>query len=301
MTDPGARPPPDAAELGAQADRSPVLAERMEVLRAGELVLEPLTLAHAGPMFELLADPRIYRYLDYGPPPSLAHLRSVYRQLERRVSPDGAEQWLNWVVSAPGSGPVGFVQATVVDGHAAWVAYVLGRPHWGRGIAQASVRAMLAHLHDRYGVETLLATVEAENDRSVRLLERLGFGLSDRAPALAPDLAASERLYERSAAPPAVAGGPATPTEGDPMARTSPHRAAWMAAAATALAVLATLHGAPARAQSVMAVPACQCSAPTTAPGTTTTLVHCLCGAMTCVLAQPSGPGAGAPLLQCVR
>jgi len=76
---------------------------------------------------------------------------------------------------------------------------------------------------------------------------------------------------------------------------------AWAAAAATALLGLATLRAAPAQAQGLMAVPACQCSAPTTAPGTTTTLVHCLCGAMTCVLAQPAGPGAGAPLLQCVR
>ena len=47
----------------------------MQALSAAGLLLEPLTVAHAGEMFTLLSDPELYRHLDHGPPPSLQHLR----------------------------------------------------------------------------------------------------------------------------------------------------------------------------------------------------------------------------------
>jgi hypothetical protein len=37
----------------------------MQTITAGELVLDPLTVADAETMFGVLSDPRIYRYLDY--------------------------------------------------------------------------------------------------------------------------------------------------------------------------------------------------------------------------------------------
>ena len=43
----------------------------MRELRAGELLLEPLRVAHAEAMFKVLREPRLYRYLDYPPPPSV--------------------------------------------------------------------------------------------------------------------------------------------------------------------------------------------------------------------------------------
>src|SRR5207248_11438302 len=49
-------------------------------------------------MFSVLGDPLIYTYLDFPPPPSLEHLSRVYAQLETRRSPDGTEEWLNWIV-----------------------------------------------------------------------------------------------------------------------------------------------------------------------------------------------------------
>jgi hypothetical protein len=42
----------------------------------------------------VLADPRIYDYIDAEPSEGLA---ARYRQLETRRSPDGTERWLNWV------------------------------------------------------------------------------------------------------------------------------------------------------------------------------------------------------------
>ena len=170
----------------------------MRELRAGDLVLEPLVAGHAEAMFEVLRDPALYRYLDYPPPPSAEHLRGVYERLERRQSPDGADHWLNWVVRE-GEPSIGFVQATLRPDRTAWIAYVIGTAHQGRGAATRATRAMMDHLVVEYGAKRFLASVEADNAPSIRLLERLGFSLAPPDVAKKHDLTASERLFVREA------------------------------------------------------------------------------------------------------
>ena len=166
----------------------------MDTLRTSDLVLEPLTAGHAEAMFEVLRDPELYAYLDDGPPPSAEHLRGVYEELEARVSPDGSQLWLNWVVRPQGRAPVGFVQATVI-GADAWVAYVLAREYWGRGYAFQATRAVIDHLRATCRETCFLATVDAMNDRSIRLLQRLGFRAATEAEAREHEISATERLF----------------------------------------------------------------------------------------------------------
>ena len=59
----------------------------MQTLETDGLVLEPLTVAHAVAMFELLSDPELFRYLDDSPPTDVAQLRGRYARLESRASP----------------------------------------------------------------------------------------------------------------------------------------------------------------------------------------------------------------------
>jgi ribosomal-protein-alanine N-acetyltransferase len=169
----------------------------MHALLTDRLLLEPLRRAHAPAMFPLLQDPTIYTHLDHGPPPSLEHLEGVYTRLEARRSPDGREQWLNWIVLALAepAQPLGVVQATVLSGGRAWVAYELAAAHRGHGFAREAVQAMLAELAASFGVQRFLATVEVANERSVHLLRRLGF--QEAAPEGITTLTATERLYLR--------------------------------------------------------------------------------------------------------
>ena len=169
----------------------------LRTITAADLVLEPLTVAHADTMFGVLSDPQIYRYLDYGPPPCVEHLRDVYAKLERRKSPDGSRLWLNWVVRQLGGKPMGYVQSTVFPPQTAWVAYVLSSEHWGRGYARMATHAMIQHLANAYGITQYLATVEAENRRSIGLLERLSFRRATSQEAQDHDLSATERLFVR--------------------------------------------------------------------------------------------------------
>lgn len=169
----------------------------MRTLAAGNLVLEPLTTAHAEAMFEVLAEPELYRYLDYPPPPTVEHLAGVYARLEARKSPDGGEHWLNWIVSLPGQPPVGYVQATVTSSGIGWIGYVFSKKHWGKGYATQAVRAMVEHLPMEYGVSRFLATVEAENAASIRLLARVGFRAPTDMELAGHELSQAERLFIR--------------------------------------------------------------------------------------------------------
>lgn len=170
----------------------------MRTLRTGDLVLEPQSVAHAAEMFVVLSDPAIYEH-ENAPPASEAGLAERFRRLESRRSPDGLERWLNWVVRLPDGALAGYVQATVRPGEHAQVAYEFASRYWGRGIASAAVRAMLAKVAREHGVPEFYATLKRTNARSARLLERLGFTDVTGTPprGLAP--AADERLLRRPA------------------------------------------------------------------------------------------------------
>jgi len=162
------------------------------------LALEPQIAAHADAMFEVLCDPAIYEH-ENAPPPSLAWLRERYRRLETRRSPDGEEQWLNWVVRLPTGELAGYVQATVRgDGRAA-VAYELASRHWNRGLGPAAVAAMIGELVAQHGARTLSAVLKRTNVRSRRLLERLGFVPASAEAHERWQVAPDEMLMERDA------------------------------------------------------------------------------------------------------
>ena len=171
----------------------------MRELRAGDLVLAPLRADDAAAMYEILRDPGLYGHLDYPPPPSVEHLRAVYERLERRKSPDGSEDWLNWTVRAADGAVAGFVQATVQPNRTAWIAYVIGTAHQRRGIATRAMHCVLEHLTVEYGAKRFLATTEVANAASIGVLRRLGF--HDASPEMARrhELSATERLFFRGA------------------------------------------------------------------------------------------------------
>ncbi len=74
-----------------------------------------------------------------------------------------------------------------------------------------------------------------------------------------------------------------------------------LGSAAVILFALLGLRWGQAEAQGVMSAPACQCSAPTAIPSMSTSVVHCLCGGMSCVVSENTGQGRNSNLMQCVK
>ena len=147
----------------------------MRTLTTGRLRLEPLVVAHAAAMFDVLQDPSIFAFTGGGPPESVEALEARYARLETRRSPDGRQGWLNWIVVDADLTPFGYVQATTQADGRAWVAYVIASERRERGYATEAMRAMLAHLATDANLRVFMATVEADNVASIRLLERLDF------------------------------------------------------------------------------------------------------------------------------
>ena len=146
----------------------------MNRVSTASLTLEPQLAAHAVEMFEVLSDPAIYEF-ENSPPVSAAWLAERFAMLESRVSPDGAQHWLNWVIRLPTGALAGYVQATIAQDHTAQIAYELGSQFWRQRIGSTAVRAMLAELAAAYGVHTFTATLKERNYRSLALLRSLGF------------------------------------------------------------------------------------------------------------------------------
>jgi RimJ/RimL family protein N-acetyltransferase len=159
----------------------------MRFLSASRLTLEPQLASHAEEMFRVLSDPVLYEF-ENEPPPSLEWLRERFLKLEIRRSPDGQEQWLNWVIRLPSADLIGYVQATVILGGRAFIAYQLSSNHWGRGLGSEAVQTMITELVGHYDVLQLCAVFKAANHRSRRLLERLEFSIAS------PELLAESKL-----------------------------------------------------------------------------------------------------------
>jgi RimJ/RimL family protein N-acetyltransferase len=150
----------------------------MRLIATERLALQPQLAVHADEMFRVLSDPAIYEF-ENEPPQSLERLRARFARLETRRSTDGGDLWLNWVVRR-GPVAIGYVQATVHRGGGAGIAYEFASAHWGQGFAQEAVRAMMAELAGRYGVEGVTAVLKGANHRSKRMLDRLGFSMHER-------------------------------------------------------------------------------------------------------------------------
>lgn len=151
---------------------------RSESLRTERLALRPLQPDDAATMTETLSDPAIYEYIG-GEPPTEAELRSRYEFLAGERSPAGTQSWLNWIVWEDAtSAAVGVMQATVIDGSTAHVAWTIA-PRWqGRGYAREAAVAVISWLGNR-SVELVIAHIHPEHEASRRVAEAAGLEETD--------------------------------------------------------------------------------------------------------------------------
>ena len=144
--------------------------------RTDRLRIFPMALNAVSDAFPALSDPRVYTYLDDGPPEDPAALE---RRWGRYLagSGDPAVLWLNSLVrEVDRARVIGWVQATVyLHREVADIGYVFHPDSWGRGYGTEAVGALVEWLFTTYPLSAIEASVDTRNVRSQRLLERLGF------------------------------------------------------------------------------------------------------------------------------
>lgn len=149
-------------------------------VQSARLILTALSPDDATEMADVLADQHLYEFIG-GEPPTAAQLRRRYAAQAVGVSPDGGEDWLNWIVRLKESrAAVGYVQATVErDTGTAELAWVIGVRWQRRGYATEAVTTMIEELRRR-GVHRLIAHVTADHPASERVAAHVGLVATDR-------------------------------------------------------------------------------------------------------------------------
>ncbi|WP_343240787.1 MULTISPECIES: GNAT family N-acetyltransferase [unclassified Streptomyces] len=148
---------------------------RTAAIGTERLELLPLLVDHAGEMAATLADPALHTFIG-GAPDTPQDLRARY---ERMVAgaPDPAVSWCNWVIRLrEETSLAGTVQATIGpsgDGLTAEIAWVVGTPWQGRGIATEAALGLVGWL-ERQPVETLVAHVHPDHRASAAVAAACG-------------------------------------------------------------------------------------------------------------------------------
>jgi RimJ/RimL family protein N-acetyltransferase len=143
-------------------------------ISTARLNLLPLRIEHAEEMATVQADPGLYTFIGDSPP-TVAALRARY-ELMIAGSADPDVSWCNWVISLRESGRlVGTVQATISTASApvAEVAWVVGNPWQGQGIATEAARALVDWL-EQQSVRTVIAHVHPDHQASAAVAAAAG-------------------------------------------------------------------------------------------------------------------------------
>ncbi|MCA2229320.1 GNAT family N-acetyltransferase [Nonomuraea aurantiaca] len=145
----------------------------MDTIETDRLVLLPLRVEHADEMAEVLSDPALHAFIG-GTPLTAPELRARY---ERLVAAPPA--WRNWVIQLREDGSLaGYVQATI-DGRAAELAWVVGTPWQGRGLAGESAKVLVGWCEGQE-IDTIVAHIHPDHAASAAVATAAGLRPTDQ-------------------------------------------------------------------------------------------------------------------------
>jgi RimJ/RimL family protein N-acetyltransferase len=163
--------------------------------RTQRLILRQWRDTDLEPFAALNADPEVMRH--FPAPLAPAESDALADWARAGLSQRG---WGLWAVEvAGGASFIGFVGLAVPRFEAAFtpaveVGWRLAREHWGRGYATEGARAALAVAFERLNLDEIVSFTTVGNDRSRRVMERLGMTRDPRDDFEHPLLAACNPL-----------------------------------------------------------------------------------------------------------
>ena len=121
------------------------------------------------------SDPNVSRYQSWISPVPVVQARALVAELA--LGEPRAEGWFQYAVERKDRpGLIGDVGVNRRDaGRQAELGFSFAAEHQGRGYATEAVRRVVEHLLVEEGLHRVTAECDARNDRSARLLERVGF------------------------------------------------------------------------------------------------------------------------------
>ena len=149
--------------------------DRLPTLAAERVELRPLSGADTADVFAIFSDPQVMRYWDSLP---MAAPQDAAKYIDEIAEGFRSRTIFQWGTADRHSGRVigtcTLLHVSPVHERAE-IGFALARAHWGQGLATEAVGALLRFAFEDLGLHRLEADADPRNERSVRLLERLGF------------------------------------------------------------------------------------------------------------------------------
>jgi [ribosomal protein S5]-alanine N-acetyltransferase len=147
----------------------------LPTLPTPRLALRQLTPADAGDIFAIFSDPEVMRFWDHGPMRDVAAAETYVAAIQEGLRNQQLFQWGTWDPAERRIvGTCTLLHVSTVHERGE-IGFAVARAHWGRGVATEAVSALIAFCFEQLELHRLEADVDPRNERSLRLLERLGF------------------------------------------------------------------------------------------------------------------------------
>lgn len=149
--------------------------EPFPILTTDRLTLRPLLLSDAPSVLALRSDAEINQYLDRKPSKTLDDAVNFINAVTENIH---NKQSFYWAITQTDNGT--FVGTICVfngtnDGATCEIGFELLRDFQGKGIMQEAANRVVALVTDTLPVSTVEAFTHVDNQRSIQLLEKLGF------------------------------------------------------------------------------------------------------------------------------
>lgn len=145
------------------------------VLTTERLVLRATAPHDVQAVFDLESDPVAMRYWSR---PPMQHLSEAQASVERAMQYFAERSGLRWAITRPSDdlmlGHCSLFEFNEQCGRAE-IGYGLDRRHWGQGLMNEALTAVVGYAFGALGARRLEADIDPRNLASVRALERLGF------------------------------------------------------------------------------------------------------------------------------
>jgi ribosomal-protein-alanine N-acetyltransferase len=150
----------------------------MLILETDRLRLRRLIPADLESLFALYSDSEVRRYF---PEETLSH-EETKEELEWFLNghPSHPELGLWATLHKPSGhfiGRCGLLPWTIEGQHEVEVAYMLAKDYWGQGLATEAARGIAQYAFERLGLTRLICLIDADNQASRRVAERIGMRL----------------------------------------------------------------------------------------------------------------------------
>jgi len=131
----------------------------------------PFSLSDVNELFQIRGDEEAMRYWDWPADKTLAETEHVAREMLVDVNKGAAKIWTARLSDGTFVGVVDL--SSIADGEAD-IGFMIRRDHWGKSYAFGACMLVIVNAH-AMKLKRLNACIHADNQRSRKLLQRLGF------------------------------------------------------------------------------------------------------------------------------